>query len=288
MRDDLFELVAHARERGLRCVLSTNGTLIDRETAKRIVAAGFSYVGISFDGIGGVHDKVRGKSGAYDASLRALRLLRDLGMRVGLRFTVHRRNVEQLPADIRSAGTRGYRPLLHLSPRLFGARRAHPVVGPGRRRRRARAVEYVFDRRRTSAGEASTRRYSPSTTLPTASCSCTASRSANPGERGRSGRCWRGTAATSQESPSHPSIRSVASTSTSSPGTTTSATSASGLSARSGPTIPTRDSPTCALTRDRSRAAAPAAAFLVSATATFAPAPRAISATSWRQIRPVI
>jgi len=97
-RPDLFELVAHAGERGLRCVLSTNGTLIDEDTARRIVAAGFSYVGISFDGIGAVHDKVRGKLGAYDAALQALRLLRDLGMRVGLRFTVHRKNVDQLPA----------------------------------------------------------------------------------------------------------------------------------------------------------------------------------------------
>ena len=42
MRDDLFDLVAHARDLGLRCVLSTNGTRIDRETAKRVVAAGFS------------------------------------------------------------------------------------------------------------------------------------------------------------------------------------------------------------------------------------------------------
>lgn len=98
MRPDLFQLVRHARERGLRCVLSTNGTLVDEDAARKIVAAGFSYAGISFDGIGPVHDKVRGKAGAYDASLRGLRLLRDLGMRVGLRFTVHRKNVDQLPS----------------------------------------------------------------------------------------------------------------------------------------------------------------------------------------------
>src|SRR3990170_7055178 len=97
-RPDLFELAAHARDRGLRCVLSTNGTLITHEAAGRIRDAGFAYVGISLDGIGPTHDKMRGKLGAYDESLAGLRRCRDLGVRVGLRFTVHRKNVDQLPA----------------------------------------------------------------------------------------------------------------------------------------------------------------------------------------------
>ncbi len=97
-RPDLFELAAHARKTGLRCVLSTNGTLITADVAGKIRDCGFSYVGVSIDGIGPVHDKVRGKKGAYDAALRGLRLCRDAGVRVGLRFTLHQKNVSQLPA----------------------------------------------------------------------------------------------------------------------------------------------------------------------------------------------
>ncbi len=97
LRPDLFELAAYARDLGLRCVLSTNGTLITPEVARRIQGAGFSYVGISFDGLGPVHDKVRGKRGAFQEALRGLRLCRDLGIRVGLRFTVHQKNLDQLP-----------------------------------------------------------------------------------------------------------------------------------------------------------------------------------------------
>ena len=37
-------------------------------------------------------------AGAYDASLRGMRLLRERGIKVGLRFTVTERNVESLPA----------------------------------------------------------------------------------------------------------------------------------------------------------------------------------------------
>src|SRR6478609_217499 len=36
VRPDLFELAEYARDRGLHVVLSTNGTLIDQETAKRL------------------------------------------------------------------------------------------------------------------------------------------------------------------------------------------------------------------------------------------------------------
>ncbi|GIX07755.1 MAG: hypothetical protein KatS3mg115_2158 [Candidatus Poribacteria bacterium] len=98
MRPDLFEVAARARELGMRIVLSTNGTLIDPPTAERIRQAGFAYVGISLDGIGLAHDRIRGKRGAFEATLRGIRLVREQGVRVGLRFTVHALNREELPA----------------------------------------------------------------------------------------------------------------------------------------------------------------------------------------------
>lgn len=96
LRPDLFELAAHARKRGLRTVLSTNGTLISTETAARIKDTGFSYVGVSIDGIGERHDKIRGKQGAFEEALEGIRNCRQAGVRVGLRYTVHRYNVDQL------------------------------------------------------------------------------------------------------------------------------------------------------------------------------------------------
>jgi radical SAM protein with 4Fe4S-binding SPASM domain len=98
MRLDLFQLAAYARRRGLRCVLSTNGTLIWEAVAERIRDAGFAYVGISLDGIGAAHDKVRGRLGAFDESLAGIRRCRDRGVKVGVRFTLHRKNADQLPA----------------------------------------------------------------------------------------------------------------------------------------------------------------------------------------------
>jgi radical SAM protein with 4Fe4S-binding SPASM domain len=93
----VFELAEYARQLDLRLTLSTNGTLIDRATAERIRAVGFRYVGISFDGLGKVNDQFRGKRGAFDAALSGVRHLTAVGQKVGLRFTLTRRNFEALP-----------------------------------------------------------------------------------------------------------------------------------------------------------------------------------------------
>lgn len=96
MRDDLFELAAAARDHGLRTVLSTNGTRIDREVAERIAAAGFSYVGISLDGPQAVHDKIRGSCGAFAGAVKGIERSQEVGLRTGVRFTVHGLNREHL------------------------------------------------------------------------------------------------------------------------------------------------------------------------------------------------
>jgi len=92
LRGDLFEIAARARSLGLYTALSTNGTLIDVTLALRIRDAGFGYVGISLDGLEETHDRFRRKKGAFSRSLEALCLLRDMGVKVGVRFTMTRDN----------------------------------------------------------------------------------------------------------------------------------------------------------------------------------------------------
>ncbi|MGD2164508.1 MAG: radical SAM protein [Anaerolineae bacterium] len=96
MRDDLFELGAYAVKRGLRTVISTNGTLIDPAKARRIKQAGFSYVGISLDGIGATNDRFRGLTGAYVTALEGLHSCQDADVRTGLRLTLNKHNLEDL------------------------------------------------------------------------------------------------------------------------------------------------------------------------------------------------
>ncbi len=98
LRKDLFEIAARAKQLGFTTALSTNGTLIDLPLAERIASTGFDYVGISLDGVGDTHDRFRRKQGAFDASLCGLRLCRDMGVKVGLRFTLTQANAADLPA----------------------------------------------------------------------------------------------------------------------------------------------------------------------------------------------
>lgn len=98
LRPDIFELIGHARERGVRVTLSTNGTLITPEVAERLRALAVSYVGISLDGIGRVNDMFRGHKGAFDKAMAGFRNCKAVGQRVGLRMTLTRRNCQDLDA----------------------------------------------------------------------------------------------------------------------------------------------------------------------------------------------
>ncbi len=99
IREDLPEVLQYARSRSIRCTVSTNGTLIDKEYAKVLKQCGAGYVGISLDGIGQRHDGFRGVKGSFDKALAGIRNCLDIGQKVGLRFTISSYNFDQL-ADI--------------------------------------------------------------------------------------------------------------------------------------------------------------------------------------------
>ncbi len=95
-RPDFFELATYATGKGIRVTISTNGTLITPDMAKKIKSLGITYVGISFDGIGPINDKFRGVDGAFEGALKGLRNLKEAGQKTGLRFTLTKHNTENL------------------------------------------------------------------------------------------------------------------------------------------------------------------------------------------------
>jgi len=97
VRPDLPELAAYAVEKGMRAVLSTNGTLITSEKARILKDIGLSYMGISLDGMEEVNDRLRGVRGAFAAALDGIRKSQAAGIKVGLRFTINKYNVDEIP-----------------------------------------------------------------------------------------------------------------------------------------------------------------------------------------------
>ncbi len=97
MRPDIFDISKRAKALGFYVGLSSNGTLITTDNIRQIAEIGYDYVGVSLDGMRETHDLFRRRVGAFDESLRGIRLCRDAGIKVGLRFTLTRDNARDLP-----------------------------------------------------------------------------------------------------------------------------------------------------------------------------------------------
>jgi Fe-coproporphyrin III synthase len=96
MRDDMPKLAEYAVKKGMRAVISTNGTLITEDKAKLLKDIGLSYVGISLDGMQKINDSFRGVKGAFSAALKGIENCQKAGIKVGLRFTINKRNADEI------------------------------------------------------------------------------------------------------------------------------------------------------------------------------------------------
>ena len=96
IRNDILMLIERAAKKDIRPVISTNGTLIDRDMARKIKDAGVAYVGISLDGMEELNDRFRGVRGAFSRAMKGFENCIAVGQRVGLRLTLTRKNYEDL------------------------------------------------------------------------------------------------------------------------------------------------------------------------------------------------
>jgi MoaA/NifB/PqqE/SkfB family radical SAM enzyme len=98
LRDDLEQIAEYAVEQGLVATLSTNGTLLTKARAKKLVKL-FQSISISLDGLSETHDEVRGKKGAYAGAVRGLKILAETKPRncaFGVNFVLNKQNYHQL------------------------------------------------------------------------------------------------------------------------------------------------------------------------------------------------
>ncbi|MEE8401796.1 MAG: radical SAM protein [Candidatus Hydrothermarchaeaceae archaeon] len=96
LRKDFYELAKYASDSGIRAVVSTNGTLITKDAAKKMKEAGIEYVGISLDGGPETHNKFRGQPNAFEKAIEGIKNAMDEGLRAGVRFTLNQLNFNDL------------------------------------------------------------------------------------------------------------------------------------------------------------------------------------------------
>lgn len=96
LREDIFELGYYAAKKGIYTALSTNGTMITKDVAKRIKEAQFKYVGISLDGLETTHDNFRLSKGSFSLSIKGIEDCLKEGIKTGVRFTLTKYNYKDL------------------------------------------------------------------------------------------------------------------------------------------------------------------------------------------------
>lgn len=85
--NDLFEILDEFRSRGFEIYLLTNGTLINKEKAKRLHDLGIKGVQVSIEGPAKIHESIRGR-GSFAGSLSGVTNLLDAGLNVTLNVTL--------------------------------------------------------------------------------------------------------------------------------------------------------------------------------------------------------
>ncbi|MBI2857518.1 MAG: radical SAM protein [Chloroflexi bacterium] len=94
LRQDLFEVVSHARSSGFSVSLMSNGTLIDQPAATRIAESGVSDVQVSLEGQERTHDLIRGR-GSYQKAVSGISNLVREGVEANINVTVSLLNCGQ-------------------------------------------------------------------------------------------------------------------------------------------------------------------------------------------------
>ncbi|MEW6270785.1 MAG: radical SAM protein [Thermodesulfobacteriota bacterium] len=117
---DLVAMVAYAAGRGIRVGFNTNGTLLTRERARDLIAAGLAWLHVSIDGATeATYEGIRDGSSLARVQANVASLMEEIAGSgrglpdVSLVFVAMRRNVRELPDVVRLAATWGV-PRLHV------------------------------------------------------------------------------------------------------------------------------------------------------------------------------
>lgn len=99
-RDDLFELITHARKVGLEVAITPSATPLVTEPALReLHRLGIHRLAVSLDGVdAATHDAFRGVSGSYARTFEIIETARRIGIPLQINTTLVQSNVHQIDA----------------------------------------------------------------------------------------------------------------------------------------------------------------------------------------------
>lgn len=95
---DFFPLMEKARDMGFHWGMTSNATLITRDTARRLKESGMGTISVSIDGLPETHDRLRGLPGGWKKAMEGIQNLIDEGGFRAIQVTtvVNHRNIDEL------------------------------------------------------------------------------------------------------------------------------------------------------------------------------------------------
>lgn len=101
VRPDILQIIRAIDDHGMIPGLYTNGTLVTREKARALRDAGVTWVQTSLDArTPELHDEIRGKRGAFDKTIRAIKEMKAVGIAVRVAVCLNRRNAHETGAIV--------------------------------------------------------------------------------------------------------------------------------------------------------------------------------------------
>ncbi|WP_309664945.1 radical SAM protein [Tabrizicola sp.] len=116
---DLQRLVGAAKVLGYRVGVITNGFRITQR--HRSLIESLDAIAVSFDGMEGLHNRIRGNARAWDVAIKALDYLREIGKPAAAAFTVSNQSLQDVPDFIELCATLGVR-AVQLRPLVMAGR----------------------------------------------------------------------------------------------------------------------------------------------------------------------
>ncbi len=112
-RKDIYLIVKHASDLGIRVSIPTNGYFVNATTAKKLVESNPRSIQVSVDGANAeTHDSLRGVQGSFTKAINAVKYFKDTGFeRINISTTVTKTNYDEVPEIVDMAlelGAFGY------------------------------------------------------------------------------------------------------------------------------------------------------------------------------------
>lgn len=99
VKADIEEFILYLDKKKIPCIISTNGYFTEKieKLLEQLEDCSTIKFSISIDGIGGVHDEIRGVKGVYERAIKSASLIKEKGFGVQINMVAQKANIKDIP-----------------------------------------------------------------------------------------------------------------------------------------------------------------------------------------------